>query len=181
MTDNNKGTLQRYAMLYGTYMGLYWIAKFILFPLGMSSSFLLLVFLGLTLYVPFLGFRYTKSYRDNVLKGSISFLQAWAFNLLLYVFAAILVSMAHYIYFRFIDHGYIITTYEALLEEVNGISGTESYLNQLKANLELIKSMSPLNITFQLISQNIFYGSLLALPTALFAIKKVPNKPTDSL
>lgn len=180
MTNNNSGTLQRYAMLYGTYMGLFWIAKFTLFPLGMSSPFLLLVFLGLTLYVPFLGFRYTKSYRDHVLKGSINFLQAWAFNLMLYVFAAILTSMAHYIYFRFIDHGYIINTYETLLNEVSSIPNTEEYLTQLKSNLELVKSMSPLDITFQLISQNIFYGSLLALPTALFAMKKTPENQSGN-
>ncbi|EJW99129.1 hypothetical protein, membrane, partial [gut metagenome] len=88
MTKNHSGTLQQYAMLYGTYMGLFWIAKFTLFPLGMSSPLLLLLFLALTIYVPFLGFRYTKSYRDYVLNGNISFLQAWAFNLMLYVFAA---------------------------------------------------------------------------------------------
>lgn len=183
MTENNKGSMQRYAMLFGTYMGGFWIAKFTLFPLGLSSPFLLLIFLGLTLYVPFLGFKYTKKYREQVLGGSISFLHAWAFNLLLYAFAALLTSMAHYVYFQFIDHDYILSTYQTLLEEVSATAapGMESYISQLKTNLELVKSLSPLDITFQLISQNIFYGSLIALPTALFAMKKAPYESSDNL
>lgn len=175
--------MQRYAMLFGTYMGGFWITKFILFPLGLSAPFILLLFLGLTLYVPFLGFKYTKKYREQVLGGGINFLHAWAFNLLLYAFAALFTSVAHYIYFQFIDHGYILSTYQTLLEEVSAtaIPGTENYISQLKANLELVRSLSPLDITFQLISQNIFYGSLIALPTALFAMKKTSHEPSDNL
>ena len=35
----NKGYMQ-YAMLFGTYLGGYWILKFILFPLGLTTPFL---------------------------------------------------------------------------------------------------------------------------------------------
>jgi len=40
MTEN-KGYLQRYAMLFGTYLGGFWILKFILFPLGLTTPFLI--------------------------------------------------------------------------------------------------------------------------------------------
>ena len=45
----NRGYMQRYAMLFGTYMGGFWILKFILFPVGLSVPFLLFLFMGLTL------------------------------------------------------------------------------------------------------------------------------------
>ena len=46
MTES-RSNLQKYAMHFGTYMGVYWILKFILFPLGLSIPFLLFLFSGL--------------------------------------------------------------------------------------------------------------------------------------
>ena len=49
MTEN-KSSMQQYAMIFGTYMGLFWILKFILVPLGLTSPFLLLP--PLAFYLP---------------------------------------------------------------------------------------------------------------------------------
>ena len=70
----NRGYMQRYAMLFGTYMGGFWILKFILFPVGLSVPFLLFLFMGLTLCVPFMGYYYARMYRNQVCGGGISFL-----------------------------------------------------------------------------------------------------------
>ena len=43
MTEN-RSYLQKYAMHFGTYMGIYWILKFILFPLGLHIPFLSILF-----------------------------------------------------------------------------------------------------------------------------------------
>ena len=64
MTEN-RGYTQRYAMLFGTYMGGFWILKFILFPVGLSVPFLLFLFMGLTLCVPFMGYYYARMYRNS--------------------------------------------------------------------------------------------------------------------
>lgn len=98
----NRGYMQRYAMLFGTYMGGFWILKFILFPVGLSVPFLLFLFMGLTLCVPFMGYYYARMYRNQVCGGGISFLHAWVFTVFMYMFAALLAAVAHYIYFRFI-------------------------------------------------------------------------------
>lgn len=109
----NRGYMQRYAMLFGTYMGGFWILKFILFPVGLSVPFLLFLFMGLTLCVPFMGYYYARMYRNQVCGGGISFLHAWVFTVFMYMFAALLAAVAHYIYFRFIDHGYVINSRHA--------------------------------------------------------------------
>lgn len=108
----NKGYMQ-YAMLFGTYLGGYWILKFILFPLGLTIPFLSFLFVGLTLCVPFMGYYYVRMYRNTVCGGGISFLHAWIFTVFMYMFAALLTAVAHYIYFRFIDHGFVINAYES--------------------------------------------------------------------
>ena len=97
-------------MIFGTYMGLFWILKFILVPLGLTSPFLLLLFICLTICVPFMGYYYTKLYRNRVCDGSITFFHAWLFNVFMYVCASLLTSAAHYVYFAFIDQGYILNT-----------------------------------------------------------------------
>lgn len=90
----NRGYMQRYAMLFGTYMGGFWILKFILFPVGLSVPFLLFLFMGLTLCVPFMGYYYARMYRNQVCGGGISFLHAWVFTVFMYMFAALLAAVA---------------------------------------------------------------------------------------
>lgn len=174
----NRGNLQRYAMLFGTYLGVFWILKFTLFPLGLTVPFLLFLFVGMTLCVPFMAYYYTRMYRNQACGGSITFLHAWIFTTFMYMFAALLTAAAHYIYFRYIDQGFILDTYESMLTgyESGILPGMETYINQMKEALSMIRSLSAIEITMQLVSQNVFYGSLLAVPTALFAMRR---RPTD--
>ena len=134
-------------MHFGTYMGVYWILKFILFPLGLSIPFLLFLFFGLTLGVPFMGYYYARTYRDKVCGGSIRFLQAWVFIVFMYMFAALLTAVAHYIYFRFIDHGFIVNTYMGMFDELTNkeVPGIEGYISQLKEVMEMISRLTPID------------------------------------
>lgn len=179
MTES-RSYLQKYAMHFGTLMGAYWILKFILFPLGLTIPFLLFLFIGLTLGVPFMGYYYVRMYRNKVCAGQIGFLHAWLFTVFMYIFASLLTAVVHYIYFRYIDHGYVIDTYSVLMNQAmqTGIPGMEEYTQQLKDAMEAIRQLTPIDITMQLISQNVFYGSLLALPTALLVMKK--GKPQQA-
>ncbi|WP_291529527.1 DUF4199 domain-containing protein [Bacteroides sp. UBA939] len=168
MTEN-KGYLQRYAMLSGTYLGGFWILKFILFPLGVTVPFFIFLFIGLTLCVPFVAYYYVRAYRNHVCNGSIGFLHAWIFTVFMYMFAALLASVAHYIYFRFVDQGFILNAYENLLNTFTDktLPDMDKYIDSLKESLNVLRSLSPIDITMQLISKNVFYGTLLAIPTAL--------------
>lgn len=173
MTEN-RSSLQKYAMHFGTYMGIYWVLKFILFPLGLTIPFLLFLFIGLTLGVPFMGYHYGRMYRNKICGGYISFLQAWIFTVFMYMFAALLAAVAHYVYFRYIDNGFVADTYLRILNEATKtqLPGMEPYMEQFKNMIDLISSLTPIDITLQLLSQNVFYGALLAIPTALFVMKR---------
>ncbi len=171
--------MQRYAMLFGTYMGGYWILKFILFPLGMTVPFLSLLFIGLTLGVPFMGYYYTRMYRNQVCGGVISFPHAWVFTVFMYMFAALLTAVAHYIYFRFIDHGFIINSIESQIDLLaqSRIPGTEDYIKMYRDTLEEARTYTPIDITIQMVSFNVFFGSLMAIPTALFVMRRKKPEP----
>ncbi len=179
MTENKSG-MQQYAMIFGTYMGLFWILKFILVPTGLTSSFLLLLFLCLTLCVPFMGYYYTRLYRDRVCGGSITFLHALMFNIFMYACASLLTSAAHYVYFGFIDEGYILDTCRGMLTELKreNLPGMEEYLRQVKESLDMVAALSPTDIVLRMLGSNIYYCTLLSVPTALFAMKRKKETPS---
>ncbi len=168
--------LNQYAMLLGTYMGVYWIAKFCLIPAGLTNTFLMLLFIGLTLCVPFMAYFYTKLYRDRVLGGGIGFTHAWLFITSMFIYASLLTAVGHYVYLEFMDNGYIINTYNGMLNELKAeqIPGTEEYITQMRQGLELLAGMSPIELVVQQLSNNIFIGMLLALPIALAVRKNIP-------
>ena len=165
-----KLTVQEGAMRYGTYMGIFWAAKFCLFPLGMKMPLLLIFFFILTFAVPFVGYKMVRQYRDRYMPEGFTFSSAFLFTNLLYVFAGLFTSVFHYIYFRFLDKGMIIETYQQVIEEFNEVAAGEmkASLEQLQQSLDLIASLTPLEITWQLLSQNIFNCLIIAIPTALF-------------
>lgn len=86
MTTERPMTLQEYAMRFGTYMGLFWIFKFIFLPIGFSIPLLQLLFILMTLFVPVLGYIYARRYRNQYREGYLSFTQAFSFCFLMYLF-----------------------------------------------------------------------------------------------
>lgn len=166
--------LQKYAMHFGTFMGVYWVLKFILFPLGLLVPFLFFLYLGLTIGIPFMGYYYTKMYRDKVCGGFIDFGHAWMFTMTLFMFASILTSAAHFIYFRFIDNGHILNSYRNLIDSAMqlDVQGTEGYFTQIQESLDLFASLTPIDITLQLLSTNVFLAAIMSLLIALFVQKK---------
>lgn len=173
MEDKPK-TLQEHAMRFGTMMGIFWIIKFSFLPMGFKIPLLQLLFIFMTLFVPILGYIYIRKYRERYCGGGLSFLRGLVFSIYMYFFASLLTAAAHYIYFRFIDNGYLLGTYMEQLENLkSSLTGDmETSIDQLIQNLDIIASMSSLQLTLQLIFQNIFYGILLSLPTALLAMRK---------
>ncbi len=173
----NRSYIQRYAMLFGAYMGIYWIIGAAFFPLGLRNPLFLLLFMILVIAGPFIGYRYVRTYRNVACDGGISFSHAWVFTTLMYVFASLLAAAAHYVYFRFIDQGFIINTYTDMVNEVFSqdavaVAGMESYREQMETACEQLAALTPIEITMQIFSNNIFWGILLGIPTALCAMKR---------
>ena len=171
-------------MHFGTYMGIYWILKFILFPLGFHIPFLSLLFVILTLSVPFIGYHYAKMYRDKICGGSIQFSHAMLFTIFMYMFASLLVAVAHYIYFQFIDHGFIFNAladfWNQAIEQSPALQENKELMKDM-FDADKINSLSAIDITMQMLSSDVFFGSILAIPTGLMVMKKAKpgnNEPS---
>ncbi|MBE6275615.1 MAG: DUF4199 domain-containing protein [Bacteroides sp.] len=176
MTEK-KRNFQEDAMRYGTIMGIFWTLKFVLFPMGMTMPLLLMAFFLLTLIVPVAGFFLVRQYRDKECQGILSFSRAFLFTSFMYLFAALFATIVHYIYFRFMDNGLIVNTYQDMLNQMSTVATDDlkPSLEQFQQALDIIATLSPLEISIQLITQNIFYCTLIALPTAILVMRN-PKK-----
>lgn len=173
----------------GAVVGLYYIGKFCLFPLSLHSTLAAMLFLGLTLMVPYLVYRITKLYRDRYLTGHIDFARAFAFALLVMGFGSLLAAAAHYIYFAYIDGGAMVGALEesisqlsaidlSTLEGAEGVEATQTQLNQylemMCATAAQIAGMTPIEMTMGMLSNNVSWAIAVALPVALF-VRSIKN------
>lgn len=176
MADNKYGKgLMEGAMRAGTAMGVFWIIKFVFFPLGLGNMFFMVLFVVLTCYVPFLGYKLTKFYRDNYRGGLLSFGQAWGFGIWMYLFASMLTAVAHFVYFRFIDNGRVLQYYQDAVDNIarqDATSGLGDLVQQMQFTLDVFYQFSATDLMWQLLTQNLFYGSVLALITAPFVMRR---------
>ena len=208
-------SMVHYAMNFGTVVGIYYIAKFCLFPMSLRSSLAGVFFIGLTLVVPFLIYRLTRLYRDHYMGGNITFVQALAFAMLTMGFGSLLASAAHYIYFAFIDGGAMVNTLEQNIEQmesllsmplnetaitdsvaiatsvpsdsITNISGNiiddnmtmtttlNDYITMLRTTTAQIKALTPIDMTLGMLSNNLSWSIIVAVPVAALTTIKRNN------
>lgn len=163
------------ALRYGTYMGLFWIVKFCFLPMGFSIPLLQLLYIVCTFFVPVLGYLFVRKYRDTYNEGDFGFAKAFGFTLWMYVAAILLEAIAHYVYFRYIDHGYLVSCY---LQQMQGVKEhcknvEPQLMDSLIQAFDRLAALTPLQMVYQFMSQNILYSILLSLFTALFTMKRM--------
>lgn len=173
-----RAVMTRYATFCGTLMGLFWLAKFTLIPLGMVMPLLMFLFLVLSICVPFVAYAMARNFRNRYCGGVMNFGEAWLFLFLTFLYASLLTAMGYYIYFRFIDGGFILN---ALEETVNEFVATlpqiqrEQMGAQMRELIHAQRSLTPITIALQQMSQNLMLGAIMALIIAPF-VKKNPQR-----
>lgn len=169
--SESKMTIGAYARVYGLYMGIFWAVKFVFFPLGFSYPVFSFIFLLLTIMVPFVGAWFVKKIRDGVLDGRLGLWQAFLLSTNIYMYASLIAAIVHFIYFRFIDNGFILNSYlESVnqMQELLGSGEAAANIEMLKANVELMGTLSPIQIVFSLLSNNVVFGLFISLLAAVF-------------
>lgn len=143
---------------------LLWLASFAVFVTQpMSSAGSLLAFA-----TPFLVGWLLARFRNHALEGVISFRRAFAFSAYTFFYASLLFAVAQVVYFRFIDNGALATlllnSANALepLYRANGIP-----VEDLRRSMAMVGSLSPIEISFVFMMQNLFIGFVLSLPIAI--------------
>lgn len=199
MSNQEQPTMINCAMNMGAVVGIYYIVKFCLFPLSLHSTMAAMFFLGLTMVVPYLIYTLTKRYRDQYLDGYIDFVPAWSFAVLTMGFGSLLVAVAHYIYFAFIDGGAMLNAFTQSIEQLQemfALMATTSegapeatspntlaqsqemeqsindYITLMQQTAHQLQAMTPIEITMGMLSNNFSWSIILSLPVAIIVKKQ---------
>jgi hypothetical protein len=161
-----KGLLLKSAMFYGLLLGIFWIVKYVFLILGVTYPNAGLVYWILTTLTIVFAYVFTKVYKI-LMGGRISFSRAWQFGVLLYFFAALIVSLLHYVFYRYLSPPeYIAGLTDAAVRMMKEINP------QAEEALSRMPALTPARLTLQGIFVNVFYGSILSVPVAALLCRK---------
>jgi hypothetical protein len=163
----------------GTIFGLFWMLRFGLFLWGLSEHAVMFVYLCSVCLVPTLLWNFVRSYR-GAWAGELSFADGLKVGVEICFYAALLMAAVHFVYFRFIDHGYVAEAYADISNMLKQLpEATESGLtSSYDETIAVWTGMSPISVTLQLLSTNVFWGVLMSLPIALILRS---NKPVNNI
>lgn len=173
--ERNK--LTHFAMEYGLILGAYFILKFAVTV--MSSKIMAFSILSWTLLVgiPFVLFWMLRKYRDGQNNGVLEFSRAWSLGMLLIFFASLPEALAQYAYFDFINPAYIheqIAQVTSVLESLSEVKENTA-VNELINNYKTATAPTPIQMAFQGIFNNLFFGGLISLAVAALVKRTAPG------
>ena len=158
----DKSFLLRGAMNYGFVMGIYWVIKYVFFILGFSHPTANIVYWSLSCLVPYIAYKMTRRYRENI-GGKLGFFHAWQFGVLLYFFAAIP------------PPDLLVKTVSDMEEALKESGASQTLLDAIK---EI--HVTPIQMAIQGIFNNLLYGIILSIPVALMRRNRCPSFSSGS-
>ena len=172
--EDNKGLLLKCAMSYGLAMGIYWVIKYLFLIFGYSIPALIYIYEVLSIAVPFIAYYLTKRYRQDI-GGNISFFHAWRFGIMLYFFAALIVSIEHFIFFQFIaPPDFLSNTMTQAIIALKNANFNSEVIEAIKQT-----NFTPIHLAIQQIFNNIFYGIILSIPVAALVCRSRTASPVS--
>lgn len=161
--------LKAFARIDGALVGVLWVLSFAFFIGEFYEPLLGLVSIIIgTASIVFASLR-LRRFRDNVLDGVISFRRAFLYSILTYFYAALIMAAGQFIYFQFIDHGFMLSQYE----EMTGRPEFKTMLNaygikpsEMQMAMDNIAALRPIDIALQFLTTNIILGLAVSLPMA---------------
>ena len=166
----DKSQLVPRAMTYGLIMGLIWSVKYLFFIFSSDTPIFNNIYWGCTFAVPYIAYLFTKRYRAEI-GGFISFYHAWRFGVMVYFFAALIVSVSHFVFYEFLAPENFVAN--ALQQTMQLFENAD--MKELSEAVEGL-NISPIHMTIQQIFNNIFYGILFSIPVALLVKRKATEE-----
>ncbi len=165
--------LKAFARQDGFLLFLLWIASFAVIVTNPMSSWGSLLAMATPFYVGYLLARF----RNYALDGAISFRRGLAFSLYTFFYASLLFAVAQYVYFRFLDNGALMTMLIASVKTLEPFYKAQGIsVNELQNSLSMIGQLSPIEVAFVFMMQNILIGAVLSFPIAWIGKRTIIRK-----
>lgn len=171
--------IKAFARIDGTIMGVMWIISFACFIAQFYMPLLNMAALIFGIASIIVSAIRLRNFRDNILDGVISYWRAYGYSLLTYFYAALLLAAAQYIYFQFIDHGFLLNQYTAMTSSPEFKSMMTLYgikADEMKLTMDTIATLRPIDIALQFLTTNLFFGIVISWPMAALIKSKYKRK-----
>lgn len=166
-------SIMQLAMEYGTYLGLFFIVKFMINIFVLQVPFLSIIMVLMLIAIPVITYYQIRRFCDIVAQRSVA--RIWLFGIYLFFFASLLSGAAEYVYYRYINPDFLFQQQQQMESLLNGMyqqKGGEIFAN-MQATLAESGVQTPIEAVFSGIWGTVFFGSLYSLILALFMRKPV--------
>ena len=178
MTPEEYVHLKAFARQDGALLSLVWIGALVCYIQGLSNPLLGLVALILIVTSPLYAANRLRHFRDEARQGIISFRRGYAYTVMTFFYAGLLLALVLYLYFAFIDKGYVLGVYTQMVnsEESQQFLRASGLAEQMKEGLQALGSMRPIDYALNMLTINIASGFLLGLPIAALMQRQTVRK-----
>ena len=130
--------------------------------LGMAAVLLLF-------YLPFFVGERLKKFRDYGREGLISFRRGYAYTILVFFYGGVLFAVAQYLYFAFMDNGFLLSQFSKMVTSEEGKALLQQYGMQqmVDESLQEMANIRPIDYALNMLTINITMGFVLGLPISL--------------
>ncbi len=177
--------LRAYAAQYGAIVGLIWIVSFAFYIVGLTHPLIGNIGLLIGIFSVVAAGFLVRKFRHEI--SPLRFAQSWWMSILIYMYASLLMAVAHFIYFRYIDNGLLVDTYASILQQPEAVAMLQSMMpgeDTARASAEvvdLLRSITPIQFTFEFLIYNLILGFILGIPTAWIGLGgKKPATPKQN-
>lgn len=168
--------IKEYAMRDGTWLGIIWILCFASFISQLSNPSMSFIWLAMSIFSLGFAFIRVKKFGRLICSDGLSFGRAWLYAITMFVCASLLMAIGAYVYFAFLDNGFVADTYTHIFESDEYKELLKVYQADEKMWKEIVGSlygMRPIEWTFNILSTNIMLGMILSPLVAIYAKNKL--------
>lgn len=175
MTPQEYVQLKAFARQDGALLSLLWIGALVCYVQGLTNPLLGMAAVVLVIISPFYAANRLRHFRDYAREGIISFMRGYAYTVMIFFYAGLLLAAALYIYFAFIDNGYLLGKFTEITNSEEGRQVMKMYgmAEQMKEGLKQLASMRPIDYALNMLTINIMSGFFLGLPIAALMQRQV--------
>ena len=175
MTPEEYKQLKAFARQDGALLSLLWIGALICYIQGMTSPIMGTLALMLIIASPFFAASRLRHFRDYAREGVISFRRGFVYFVLIFFYAGLLLAAALYVYFAFIDKGYLLMKLTEMMSSEEGKQAMQAagMAEQMREGLKQLSEMRPIDYALNMLSFNIITGIFLGLPIAALMQRQV--------
>ena len=169
--------LKAYARQDGFFLALLWIACFAGYIIGLTSQFMALASMLMVITTPFFVANRLKKFRDEGREGVISFGRSYAYTIFVFFYGAVLLAVAQYLYFAYMDNGYLVNSFAKMMTSEEGRMMLEQYgmTKVVDESLAEMAATRPIDYALNILTINISLGFILGVPIGLIMQRRNAN------